>query len=535
MNVPHKLGLRVCSGRQAGAVFPLNKSKFIGSQADCEILLSDPAVESVHARIKLRSDGCMIVSLAEKQALKVNGATIRAAALSMGDVLQVGDTALEIIDVSSMVAVRASEAPAEISHGRQEDQVDRRDASEVPTVIARAKGATPARVTMWRYFVYAALGILLVLVTVVCVEEVAERRRQAEMLRAQYRDAAEYAEANPRDYDRIVEKFKMVLALSVGRDRNLESFLRQEVTRVESEKKVIESQFAALVDSLDRKSTALSAKRSYEEALALYRQCDPAFRARVLAERSGRISELENLARSSAEKEKEVTARLEADKKAAKQKAINAEMNKTLADVLDLMIKGDTGGAAAKLQTMMMDGKFEQCRASLDSALTTVELLGSYDRMSKMSVDTKADGAITTNAVPSDEEVPPLVAAVLAMRKGDATYATEKLEAEETHVLKPLLLDVIKASRLAPGKSVADLVALWYKYTGEKVPGTPSPEEFVLLLDKKAIEVEDHDLDRLCKALLKFKENCPDTIMTARYDSLFEMARKLAAQLIDGK
>lgn len=523
------------SGPDKGAVFSLNKSKFLGSQDDCEVRLHDPSVELVHARLKLRSDGCMIVSLAERVGLKVNGAQVRAAVLEVGDLVAVGDTILEVVDLATVPATAV----------RRDEELSTEDVVHRPATVRMDHGMLHSREQapvaaapvppppMGRYVIYSALGILLALVTVITVDELSDRRRQREIIKNTYDEALTYAMAHPREYDKIVEKYKIVLALSIGEDRNLENYVRQEITRLEAEKARSEAQLTAALYVLDRKSADAVAMHDYDTAVKTYEMCEPSLRSKVLAARTETMAELRREALLYAQKMSEERAKAETEKKAAREKQVKQDLNLALKEIVDLMIKGDTAGAAPKLAALVADSKYEYFRPALDTAQTTLDLLTSTDKIRRMN----PEGKEVATSDGGEEYVSPIVAAVIAVRRGDMNAAATALERDDGHILRSALLDIVQASggkstRVKGGTALADL---WFKHTGEKITGTPGAEEMVILLDKKALEIDDDTMERLCLAVTDFAEKCEDRSVTNKYSAFFETAGKLLSQIRAGR
>jgi hypothetical protein len=539
MNHQRRFAFRVISGPDKGAVFALNKSKFLGSQDDCEVRLHDPTVEAVHARVKLRGDGCMIVSLAEEVGLTVNGAVVRAAVLVAGDRVAVGNTVMEIVDVATLpnVPKRPEAEPVRDVSARQDvlrvaDSPDHRE--------HKVQKTAPASMTsMGTYLLYAVLGLLVVLVTVITVDELSDRRKQKEIIKNAYDDALAHSMAHPGDYDKIVEKYKIVLALSIGSDANLENYVKQEISRIEADKARREAQLAASLDIMDKKVAEFVARHEYENGTRTYEACDPAIRDAVLAARTTRISEIKREAEAYSQRIAADRARTEAERKAAKEKQTKQELNAALREVADLMIKGDAVLASSRLAALVADGRYEYYKPAFETAQTTIDLLASTDKMKKMSADGKETSAGGTVGEGNEYDLSPIVAAVFAVRKGDMAAAAEALERDDGHILRSAFLDMVQAAGGKVGtvkcKGATALADMWCKQTGEKVNSTPGAEEMVILLEKKALETDDDAIEKLCVAIADFAAKCEDRSVTNKYSSFFDTAGKLLIQVRDGK
>jgi pSer/pThr/pTyr-binding forkhead associated (FHA) protein len=69
--------------------------KQIGRGMDCDIVIADPAVSRLHARLEKSGEGWVIVDLESRNGTKVNGESVREKILNPGDVIQIGGTSLK--------------------------------------------------------------------------------------------------------------------------------------------------------------------------------------------------------------------------------------------------------------------------------------------------------------------------------------------------------------------------------------------------------------------------------------------------------
>jgi hypothetical protein len=100
--VPGALRLRVQAGPPgaAGREFPLDRpATTIGRRTDQDIVLHDPSVSRVHARLELGPDGPSIVDLDSTNGTTVNGHPVQTSpvALRAGDRIQIGSVVLELL------------------------------------------------------------------------------------------------------------------------------------------------------------------------------------------------------------------------------------------------------------------------------------------------------------------------------------------------------------------------------------------------------------------------------------------------------
>ena len=68
--------------------------KQIGRSMDCDIVLSDPQVSRLHARLDKNEDGWVLVDLESQNGTLVNGVKVREKILAPGDVIQLGAASL---------------------------------------------------------------------------------------------------------------------------------------------------------------------------------------------------------------------------------------------------------------------------------------------------------------------------------------------------------------------------------------------------------------------------------------------------------
>ena len=89
--------ITVSEGPDRGKRFSLTSPTIrIGTSADCDVVLSDPAVSRGHALILRREDGFAVRDLGSKNGTFVSGVRVQEAALEPGAPLRVGATTLEL-------------------------------------------------------------------------------------------------------------------------------------------------------------------------------------------------------------------------------------------------------------------------------------------------------------------------------------------------------------------------------------------------------------------------------------------------------
>ena len=95
-SAPGAVRLTVVEGPAVGQEFKLDGSATIGRSPDATVMVDDPGVSRLHARIRRNDAGCFEVEdLGSKNGTFVNGARVdRPRKLARGDVVRVGETEL---------------------------------------------------------------------------------------------------------------------------------------------------------------------------------------------------------------------------------------------------------------------------------------------------------------------------------------------------------------------------------------------------------------------------------------------------------
>jgi DNA-binding NtrC family response regulator len=93
---PVALKVVVLSGPEEGKEAPLGSTCEIGTDEDCELVLTDPAVSRRHARITLERGAITIRDLKSRNGTFVGETRVREANVTLGSVLRVGRTSLAI-------------------------------------------------------------------------------------------------------------------------------------------------------------------------------------------------------------------------------------------------------------------------------------------------------------------------------------------------------------------------------------------------------------------------------------------------------
>lgn len=83
--------LRIVRGPQTGIAIELrNGSLTLGRDPQCDIFLNDMTVSRNHARIDVRSEGCVLTDTNSYNGVWVNDKMIESCLLKSGDVIQIG-------------------------------------------------------------------------------------------------------------------------------------------------------------------------------------------------------------------------------------------------------------------------------------------------------------------------------------------------------------------------------------------------------------------------------------------------------------
>ena len=85
----------ILNGEKRGERLNVGRSALsIGREASCEIQLSDPAIEKIHATISTNAEGLQISALGKTHHLTVNKSDVQTSSLKHGDVIEIGTTRL---------------------------------------------------------------------------------------------------------------------------------------------------------------------------------------------------------------------------------------------------------------------------------------------------------------------------------------------------------------------------------------------------------------------------------------------------------
>ncbi|HWE61082.1 MAG TPA: FHA domain-containing protein, partial [Chloroflexota bacterium] len=125
--------------------YPLEKSVVtLGSAETNDIILHDPEVSRVHARVESDEAGCSIVDLESARGILINGIAAGRASLNPGDVVELGNSSLRFagpipIEVESdrtVVDMAAFERiTAEAKAAREKQDAPQTTSGELPTPV----------------------------------------------------------------------------------------------------------------------------------------------------------------------------------------------------------------------------------------------------------------------------------------------------------------------------------------------------------------------------------------------------------------
>jgi len=88
------------SGTRRGSTHQLGRVTLLGRRAaDNDVVVDDPCVSLVHARIRLEEEEFVLYDLASRNGTLVNGEPVVRQVLVDGDIIQVGDTTLSFAGV----------------------------------------------------------------------------------------------------------------------------------------------------------------------------------------------------------------------------------------------------------------------------------------------------------------------------------------------------------------------------------------------------------------------------------------------------
>ncbi len=69
--------------------------KQVGRGADCDIVIPNPQVSRLHARLERAGEGWVILDLESRNGTAVNGEDVKEKVLNAGDVIQIGNASLK--------------------------------------------------------------------------------------------------------------------------------------------------------------------------------------------------------------------------------------------------------------------------------------------------------------------------------------------------------------------------------------------------------------------------------------------------------
>lgn len=109
-----QLRLRIVRGKPANAAYCLlAESVLIGRDDSCDIVIDDNRASRRHVNLVWQKDHYVAQDLGSVNGFLVNGKRVKNAKLDPGDVLTVGDTEIEVVEVGKVQALRSSKKSPE--------------------------------------------------------------------------------------------------------------------------------------------------------------------------------------------------------------------------------------------------------------------------------------------------------------------------------------------------------------------------------------------------------------------------------------
>lgn len=578
-----QLLLKVVSGQDAGSVFSVEGTCFIGTQSTCDICLTDPDIAPMHARIGLRGGAFVLSDLTAKADIRVNKNLIKSRKITPGDIIDIAGTVMEVLDPAAinaetqvmdedevlLVGVEDSpkteivipsppidreepaayvmsateeidfpegehytyeEAPVyDDGSGYDESAIDRhkRRVSEAQAAAPEKRNSRP----------FLILGFIVLIAAIVGVVELVHTSRIKSELAVKYNAVLEFADHNGNDIPLVLAEYAKLQNQIRGKYMPLEKAVAGEIARLQLALSKQEQELKELLITLDRKAGELVAGNEHDKAVELYLSAGGGMGAKVASLRSNEV------ARIHAQKAKYVLEMAEQEKKAEEQKLLEARQKAeqillALAeDVVNALLAYKNDVAVKLLEDAEKNDSYEKVKDSLALALGSVRLLDSFDKVRKTRE--VADGEM---AKPDESELAglsPDMRAVVYMRDGDLLAARNFLKKEDTS--NPLIPALVGRLETSDGKMKLEKDAVilftktWKKIEGGPITVIPRPEDCIILVKKVIDEGKRTDIKDLCLELVACRKEYAETAFVKRYISLFDTVYQLYPAMMVGE
>ncbi|MCU0723443.1 MAG: SpoIIE family protein phosphatase [Planctomycetes bacterium] len=132
--------LVVIEGAEAGMQFDLGEATVIGSDVECDVILTDPEVHGRHLKLTIRDQAAAFKDLSPIRSLSVNGMLKGQGKLKHGDILKIGQTVL-IYSEDELLDLAPEEGREEAALPDPEPVRRRYESAEAPILAVLGPGA----------------------------------------------------------------------------------------------------------------------------------------------------------------------------------------------------------------------------------------------------------------------------------------------------------------------------------------------------------------------------------------------------------
>lgn len=172
--------LRVTAGANRGATFAIaGDAVTLGRSEQCDITIPDPLLSRKHCRFDVRGGALWVADLASANQTLVNGAAADEKELRPGDVIDVGDTRLEVLRTDGTAEPGAGPAAGPASAaGPSPDGGVVIDLGFKKPEDADAAGAAAAKRSFLRPAIWAAGAVLVLLIGATLISDMGKKDRR---------------------------------------------------------------------------------------------------------------------------------------------------------------------------------------------------------------------------------------------------------------------------------------------------------------------------------------------------------------------
>lgn len=547
------LDIRVSAGPDAGKVFPLREG-FVGRQSYCEFCLHDPLIAPLHARITRRGGTFVITDLTDSPGVRVNNIMVKSRRISEGDAIAIADTVMTIVP-----AVKAGKPPKDegeivlvatesASTGRTQQlqavpepaPVPPRKSTKTdyrPSTLLKAPQTSPAYEQEEdtakhhsRLMFYLILVLIVMIPLLVAGLFFLKKKSDERRIQALYTHAQEFARSNPDNYDAAIEKFRNLRIQAEGVDRKVAILAEEEIKLIQTKAEAGRKEFEDLLKSLDKKAADLAVAGMFKEAIAVFNVENRSLAEKVKSARKDAIEDLKKRMQAHAD----ALAKSENEPKVVTREEAMGKLKAILPDVVEAMIQGNLTNAVSALELIIGNPDLEIYREKARATILSVKLLEMRDK-TKQAVPDEKEAATEKE---SDDAQPPLIRAILAIRRGDLLEAQLLARKLKTDLLYD---EIVARSKLSEEQqriendAISDFADAWSGIIQSPVTAIPKPADCASQLRKIADVSKTNEFSKLCSHLLDVEPRHTASRFITRYAEVFKMARELSAGTAGGQ